>query len=124
MEGGLISAVSPFVAAIFGVLSSLATGIAVGAWYASAKNEKLKQNTDAIKAINDRCEQQRATMLLDLEKSICSGIKAALVGLENTWLLRNTETQTTIARIDATVKQHDDDIREIFVKIDNEARKE
>ena len=114
-----LDAVTLVVAVCSGV-ASMATGIAVGAWYASAKNSKINQHTEAIKEINTRCNQQRATMLKDLEKSICAGIKAALADLDNAWLQRNTETREDIAALKATVQQHGDDLREIFTKLDKE----
>lgn len=109
----------PVVVWACGGVGTLICGIAVGAWWASGRSSKIDQLAESVKVINARCDTQRASLLQDLEKTICNGIKAALAGLDAEWLKRNTETREDVAALKATVKQHDDDIREIFLKLGN-----
>ena len=107
----------PVVVWFFGGIGTMTVGVAVGAWWVSGRSSKIDQLAESVKAINARCDTQRASLLLDLERTICNGIKAALAGLDNEWMKRNTRTLEDVAALKATVKQHDDDIRDIFSKL-------
>lgn len=105
-------------AASTGVIG-LVSGVAVGAWWVSAKSARIDQHEKAIGAINSRCEVQRQELLTDLEKTICSGIKLALKELENQRLKQRATDREEMAELRSMVNQHDADIREIFIKLDH-----
>lgn len=107
------------VAAAFTGITGMVSGVAVGAWWVSARSERIDQHEKAIETINSRCEAQRKEMLADLERTICSGIKAALKDLEAQRLQQRVTDREEMAELRSMVNQHDADIREIFIKLDH-----
>ncbi len=97
--------------------AGLLSGFAGGVWIVSAKNADLVSHSEAIKAINARCGEQRQQIMTDLERLICAGIKAAIKDLELEYKQGLNMTDRQVAVHEQRLCQIEDDVREIFTRI-------
>lgn len=113
IETAHISLALAIVSALCGVIG----GIALGAWWASAKSSTIAQHDTAIAEIKSRCDRHKSEILSELEKSICAGVKAAIKDLELEYKTSLAGTSQEVAVLRQRVDEHDADIKDIFSRI-------
>ena len=100
---------------ILSIFGSLAAGLGVGIWIASAKNKDLQQCVQDIDAIQKHCEKQKKEIINGLVDRICDKVKITI-----NESITNLELQykTALGNTDRVVAVHEQQIKALEADVE------
>lgn len=101
------------ISAIFGALS----GVALAAWYLSARNSTLARHDKEIEDI----KTQRKELLVEIKSTVCAGFKLSMAELRAEQDKRHGGHETAIAVLTERMDQTEADIASIFGRLNRRA---
>ena len=109
-----ISAVVAIGGAIISGLVGVISGVAVGAWWLSSKNEVLAQLVQKVAKIEAQCPEQHRSLQVALKDAVCAGFKLALKQLGNEFDKSQAAQDQEIAVLKEKMEQAEADIESLF----------
>lgn len=110
------SEISVWVGIVSGSLGFVA-GLVSGVWWIASKSKDIASHGESINEINRRCEQQRAEMLTEIEKKVCSVVRMAIKDMLLDCKDRDAKTATDIALLTQSMAQMQLDVEAIFERL-------